>query len=193
VIIIGVDYHPSMQQIAFVHTETGECGERELNHSAAEAEKFYRDLKQKGVRVRVGMEATGPSGDQGRTSPQAEDGSRGRPTPVEAVVGRSFPARVGPQPGKSGSASAAVASTSAGADENSSDEPVASHMNEGVRLRKALWSKSGRAKLESLQLAPWAAQRRQDLLELLDQLTAKMVPQRSACGGARSSCVLERD
>jgi transposase len=44
-------------------------------------------------------------------------------------------------------------------------------MNEGVRLRKALWSKSGRAKLESLQLAPWAARRRQDLLELLDRLT----------------------
>jgi hypothetical protein len=29
-------------------------------------------------------------------------------------------------------------------------------MNEGVRVRKKLWSKSGRAKLESLQLAPWA-------------------------------------
>jgi transposase len=49
-------------------------------------------------------------------------------------------------------------------------------MNEGVRLRKALWSKSGRARLGSLQLAPWAARRRQDLLELVDQLTAKMEP-----------------
>ena len=25
--IIGVDYHPSVQQIAFVNTDTGECGE----------------------------------------------------------------------------------------------------------------------------------------------------------------------
>jgi hypothetical protein len=41
-------------------------------------------------------------------------------------------------------------------------------------LKKALWTKSGRAKLESLQLAPWAAQRRQDFLELLDQLTPKI-------------------
>ncbi len=27
--IIGVDYHPSVQQIAFVNTDTGECGERD--------------------------------------------------------------------------------------------------------------------------------------------------------------------
>ncbi len=57
--IIGVDYHPSVQQIAFVNTDTGECGERRLNHSDGEAEKFYRELKAAGCRVRVGMEATG--------------------------------------------------------------------------------------------------------------------------------------
>src|SRR2546423_10130800 len=39
--------------------QTGECGERELNHSDGEAERFYRELKQRGVGVRVGMEATG--------------------------------------------------------------------------------------------------------------------------------------
>jgi hypothetical protein len=27
-----VDYHPSDQYIAFADTETGECGERRLNH-----------------------------------------------------------------------------------------------------------------------------------------------------------------
>ena len=58
-IIIGVDYHPSSQQIAFMDQETGECGERELNHSDGEAERFYRELKERGVGVRVGMEATG--------------------------------------------------------------------------------------------------------------------------------------
>jgi transposase len=58
-IIIGVDFHPSFQQIAFMDQETGECDERQLNHSDGEAEKFYRELKQRGVRVRVGMEATG--------------------------------------------------------------------------------------------------------------------------------------
>jgi transposase len=58
-IIIGVDYHPSFQQIAFMDQETGECGERELNHNDGEAERFYRELKERGVSVRVGMEATG--------------------------------------------------------------------------------------------------------------------------------------
>jgi transposase len=59
--IIGVDYHPSFQAIAFLMEETGECGEQELNHSDGQAEKFYRDLKQRGIGVRVGMEATGYS------------------------------------------------------------------------------------------------------------------------------------
>src|SRR2546430_17158480 len=56
-LIIGCDYHPSMQQIAFVDTETGERGERRLMHRDGEAERFYRELKQRRVEVRVGMEA----------------------------------------------------------------------------------------------------------------------------------------
>ena len=54
-IIIGVDYHPSDQYIAFVDTETGEYGERRLTHSEGEAEKFYRELAQRGGSVRVGL------------------------------------------------------------------------------------------------------------------------------------------
>ena len=50
--IIGIDYHPSFQTIAFLMEETGECGEQELNHSDGQAEKFYRDLKQRGISVR---------------------------------------------------------------------------------------------------------------------------------------------
>ena len=57
-IIVGVDYHPSFQTIAFLMEETGEYVEQELNHSDGEAERFYRKLKEKGVSVRVGMEAT---------------------------------------------------------------------------------------------------------------------------------------
>jgi len=56
--IIGVDYHPSFQTIAFLMEETGECGEQELKHSDGQTEKFYRDVKQRGICVRVGMEAT---------------------------------------------------------------------------------------------------------------------------------------
>jgi transposase len=57
-LIVGCDYHPSFQQIAFVDSDTGECSEKRLNHSKGEAERFYRDLKVKGFDVRVGIEAT---------------------------------------------------------------------------------------------------------------------------------------
>jgi hypothetical protein len=57
-LIIGCDYHPAFQQIAFVDTATGECGERRLEHRE-EAEKFYRELAAQGMKVRVGMEASG--------------------------------------------------------------------------------------------------------------------------------------
>ncbi|MGB7071434.1 MAG: transposase, partial [Candidatus Sulfotelmatobacter sp.] len=39
---------------------------------------------------------------------------------------------------------------------------------------KALWRPAGRSELESLVLAPWASRRRQDLLDVLDQLTPKV-------------------
>jgi hypothetical protein len=58
-LIIGVDYHPSLQHIAFVDTDTGESGERRLMHSTGEAEAFYRELQKANLKVRAGMEATG--------------------------------------------------------------------------------------------------------------------------------------
>ena len=54
--IIGCDFHPRFQQIAFVDQETGEYGERRLSHPE-EAERFYRSLA--GRSVRIGAEATG--------------------------------------------------------------------------------------------------------------------------------------
>jgi transposase len=50
-LIIGCDYHPSFQQIAWVDSETGECGEQRLAHSDGEAEKYYRGLNGRSVRV----------------------------------------------------------------------------------------------------------------------------------------------
>ncbi|MCU1298767.1 MAG: transposase [Acidobacteriaceae bacterium] len=57
-IIVGCDYHPEFQQITFVDTDTGELQERRIQHRE-EAEKFYRDLAAQGMKVRVGMEASG--------------------------------------------------------------------------------------------------------------------------------------
>ena len=38
--IIGVDYHPSFQAMAFCVEETGEWGEQELTHCDGQAERF---------------------------------------------------------------------------------------------------------------------------------------------------------
>ena len=190
--LIGVDYHPSFQTIAFLIEETGEYDEQELNHSDGQAEKFYRDLKQRGISVRVGMEATGYSrwferlmaelgfelwiGDPAeikakRVKKQKFDREDARLL-LRLMRENNFPQIWVPGP------------------ENRDLRQLLWHrhrlvqmrtrimnqlqavaMNEGVRRKQALWSKSGRAQLESLPLAPWAARRRHDLLELLDRLS----------------------
>jgi transposase len=55
-LIIGCDFHPRFQQIAYVDQESGEYGERRLSHPE-EAARFYRGLV--GKPVRIGLEATG--------------------------------------------------------------------------------------------------------------------------------------
>ena len=45
--IIGCDFHPSFQQIAYVDQETGEYGERRLSHRE-EVVAFYRSLAGRG-------------------------------------------------------------------------------------------------------------------------------------------------
>jgi transposase len=190
-IIIGVDYHPSDQYIAFADTETGDCGERRLNHSDGEAEKFYRDLRLRGVSVRVGMEATGYSrwferllaelgievwiGDAAkiktkRVRKQKTDRQDAQLL-LKLLLENNFPRVWIPSP------------------ENRDLRQLLWHrhrlvqmrtrimnqlqalaMNEGKRWKKKLWSAPGRAQLEKLPLAPWASRRRQDLLGLLDRM-----------------------
>jgi transposase len=190
-LIIGVDYHPSFQQIAFLDQETGECGERRLNHSDGEAEKFYRDLKLRGISVRVGMEATGYSrwferllaelgielwiGDAAeiktkRVRKQKTD-RQDAELLLRLLLENRFPRVWVPSP------------------ENRDLRQLLWHrhrlvqmrtrilnqlqavaMNEGYRWKKKLFSEQGRALLEKLSLAPWASRRRQELLELLDRM-----------------------
>ena len=87
-IIIGCDYHPGFQQIAFVDTETGELQERRLQHRE-EAEKFYRDLAAQGMKVRVGMEASGHARWFERLSPSCSlsYGSETQPRSVRGGYG----------------------------------------------------------------------------------------------------------
>jgi|SRR5437016_6550022 len=119
-LIIGCDYHPAFQQIAFVDTDTGELQERRLQHRE-EAEKFYRELAVQGMKVRVGMEASGHARwferllaelnfelwiwgcrrDSYEASTQAEDGSPGCAADSAIAAGRSLSADLGAELGES--------------------------------------------------------------------------------------------
>src|SRR6516162_1336427 len=145
-LVIGCDYHPSVQHIAWMYTETGECSEKQLRHSDGEAEKFYRDLKAKGVEVRVGIEATGHArwfehllaelkfelwvGDPAqikatRVRKHQERSSRCR-AHLETDDGRTLSTGVGTRSGESRSAAAVVASAPLGTDAHAGHESVAS-------------------------------------------------------------------
>ena len=189
--LTGVDYHPSFQQIAFFVEETGECGERRLNHEGGEAERFYRDLQQRAIRVRVGMEATGysrwferllaelrielwigdPAEIKARRVKKQKTDRKDAEFLLKLMVEDRFPRIWVPSP------------------ENRDLRQLLWHrhrmvqmrtrimnqlqalaMNEGKRRKSKLWSTQGRAELEKLALAPWASRRREELLKLLDQL-----------------------
>jgi transposase len=165
--------------------------EQELNHSDGQAEKFYRGLKQQGICVRVGMEATGYArwferllaelgfelwiGDPAelkakRVKKQKFDREDARLL-LRLLRENNFPQIWVPGP------------------ENRDLRQLLWHrhrlvqmrtrimnqlhalaMNEGYCWKKKLFSDKGRVVLEKLSLAPWAGRRRQELLELLDRM-----------------------
>jgi len=187
--IIGVDYHPSMQQIAWVDTETGECGERRLAH-CAEAEQFYRELKQKGVSVRVGMEATGHSrwferllaelnfevwlGDpaqiRAKQVRKQKNDRRDAEHILKLMLEDNFP-RIWVPTAENRDLRQLVwhRHRLVGMRTRVMNQLQAIAMNEGVRRKRGLWSQQGRAQLESLSLLGWTSRRRQELLQLLDR------------------------
>src|ERR1051326_8584223 len=140
--IIGCDFHPSWQQIAWLDNETGEPGESRLVQAAGEAQKFYAQLA---VPSRLGMEATGNShwfielvedlGHRGRADSsqlraQAEDRQTGCCPHFEAAAGRSVSAIVDTGPGAAGFASAGVTSAQAGGDPGQNQKRTATPFHE---------------------------------------------------------------
>jgi len=189
-LIIGCDYHPSVQQIAWVDTETGETRERRLKHSDGEAERFYRELKEKGFRVRVGMEATGHArwferllaeldfelwvGDPGRIRAKQvkkqKNDRRDAEHILQLLMKDDFPRLWMPTPENRDVRQLVLhRHRLVGMRTRVMNQLQAIAMNEGVRRKRGLWSKQGRAQLESLSLPPWTSHRRQELLELLDR------------------------
>ena len=189
-IIIGCDYHPGFQQVAFVDTETGELQERRLQHRE-EAEKFYRELAAQGMKVRVGMEASGHArwferllaelqfelwiGDAAeirtkRVRKQKTDRQDAQLI-LKLMLEDRFPQIWVPSwENRDLRQLLWHRHRMVQARTRIMNQLQAVALNEGLRCKKRLWREAGREQLESFRLAPWASQRRRDLLELLDRL-----------------------
>lgn len=189
--IIGCDFHPSFQQIAYVDQETGEYGERRLSHRE-EAVRFY--LSWAGRQVRAGMEATGNDrwfrklldelgfelliGDASAIHAAApreqRTDKRDARHILRLLVENRFPAVWQPCAG------------------NEAQRQLLMHRCRLVRMRTRLknqldsiaksegltgsrrWSSKRREQIEALPLTGWYAQRRADLLQLLDGLQERI-------------------
>jgi transposase len=190
-LIIGCDYHPTFQQIAFVDTDTGELQERRLEHRE-EAEKFYRGLGVQGMKVRVGMEASGQArwferflgelkfelwiGDATEIARKRERKQKTDRQDAQHIL-RLMLKDDFPQIWVPSWENRDVRQLlwhrhrMVQARTRIMNQLQAVALNEGLRCKKRLWREAGREQLESFPLAPWASRRRRDLLELLDRLT----------------------
>ena len=187
--IIGCDYHPGFQQIAFVDTETGELQERRLEHRE-EAEKFYRDLAAQGIKVRVGMRASGHArwferllselqcelwiGDATEIARKRERKQKTDRQDAQHILRLMLKDdfQIWVPSGENRDLRQLLwhRHRMVQARTRIMNQLQAVALNEGVRCKKRLWREKGREQLESFWLAPWASRRRHDLLELLDRL-----------------------
>jgi transposase len=154
----------------------------------AEAEQFYRELK--GKQVRVGIEATGHSrwferlmaelnfelwvGDpaqiRAKQVRKQKTDRRDAEHILKLMLEGNFPSIWVPTPENRDLRQLVLhRHRLVGMRTRVMNQLQAVAMNEGLRHKKRLWSKKGRQQLESLSLMPWTAQRRQELLQLLDQ------------------------
>src|ERR1017187_5432569 len=173
--IIGCDYHPSFQQIAFVDMDTGELQERRLGHRE-EAEKFYRDLGAQGVKVRVGMEASGHArwferllaelqvelwtGDAAainakRVRKQKTDRQDAQLI-LRWMLKDDFP-QIWVPSGENRDLRQLLWHRHRMGQESTRimNQLQAVALNEGLRCKKRLWRDAGREQLETFRLAPW--------------------------------------
>src|SRR5262250_805989 len=189
-LIIGCDYHPGFEQIAFVDTDSGEYQEQRLPHRE-EAEKFYRDLAAQGRKVRVGMEASGHArwferlveelsfelwmGDAAkirakRVRKKKTDREDARHI-LKRMLKDDFPKIWVPSwDNRDLRQLLWHRHRMVQMRTRIMNQLQAVALNEGLRCKKRLWREKGRQQLESMRLARWATRRRRDLLELLDRL-----------------------
>ena len=186
--IIGCDLHTRYQQIAGVDTATGEMVERRLEHENGEARAFYSALA---GGVRVGIEATGHTqwfeallselghelwvGDAAQIRAavvrKQKTDTRDAAHVLELLLTNRFP-RIWRPSWEERDLRQLVWHRQKlvwmrGAVKN---QLHALAMGQGVCRKQKLFTAKGRKELEGLALGVWASYRRQELLQMLDQL-----------------------
>lgn len=190
--IVGCDLHTRYQQIAMLDEETGELIERRLEHENGEARAFYAKLE---APVRVGIEATGHTrwfermlaelghelwiGDAAEIRASVvrkqKTDERDAVHLLELLESGRFPRLWRPTMAERDLRQLVWHRQKLVWMRNAIGNQLhALAMGEGVCRKKKLFTKKGRAELESLPLDRWASRRREELLRMLDQLDASL-------------------
>ena len=188
--IIGCDFHPSFQQIAMVDLQTGEYTERRL--MPEEARQFYAELQGP---VLVGMEACGNTlwlerllaslgielwlGDAGKIRGlemrKQKTDRRDAALLLRLLLENRFPRVWVPSVQQRDLRQLLLHRHKlVGMRRQVKNELQHLALNQGVQQKRKLWSAAGRQRLQELPLEGWTAQRRQDELELLDELNRRV-------------------
>jgi transposase len=191
-LIIGCDFHPSFQQVAIFDNQTGEEQVRRLGHRE-EAEQFYRSLA--GQAVRVGMEACGHYpwferllaelgyelwlGDaaeiRARVVRKQKTDRRDAEHVLELLRTGRFPRIWVPSLEERDVRQLLVhRHKQVQARTRVKNQLQAMALSQGVQKKRKLWTAAGRSELEKLELLPYAAERRKQLLQSLDGLEAEI-------------------
>ena len=192
--IIGCDFHPSWQQIAWLDTETGETGERRLVHAGEDAERFYRQLQSPAL---IGMEATGNShwlvdllselghelwvGDAGQIRAsyvrRQKTDKRDASHILKLLVEGRFP-RIWMPSSEVRDLRQLLLHRHKLVLIRARVKNELQHLclNKGVQRKRKLWTKAGQQMLCELPLKLWAGRRRDDLLGLMAMLDRQIGP-----------------
>ena len=187
-LIIGCDYHPSWQQICWMDTESGETGERKLEHASGEAARFYRGLCGP---VLIGMESTGNCqwfvematsaghevwvGDAAKIRAsevrQQEHDRRDAALILKLLLEGRFPRIWTPSVEEKDLRQLLIhRSKLVRIRAQVKNELQHLAMNRGVTRKRKLWSQVGEKVLRDLSLRPWAGRRREDLFKVKGML-----------------------
>jgi transposase len=190
--IIGCDFHPSWQQIAWLDNETGETGEQKLIHGEGQAQQFYSQLPKP---TRMGMEATGNSqwfielvedlgheiwiGDAAQIRAsyvrKQKTDKRDAAHILKLMLEGRFP-RLWIADREERDLRQLVLHRHKLVEVRTRVKNELQHLslNKGMQRKRRLWSEAGMQLLRELPLKPWAACRREDLLELLAKMDGQI-------------------